>query len=390
MKIFNLPDLGEGLPDAEIHAWHVKVGDVVAADQLMVSMETAKAVVEVPAPQAGKITKLFGNVGDIIKTGKPLVGFDGDEKSSDAPLSPHSQAAVKSCDAATVAGAIEVGNKVLRESAMGVTRSSKNSSATSAVQKLATALNIDIQLLTGTGFNGRVTAQDVITASKNPNIQHSQLSHASDTIAKPLRGVRRAMATVMTQSHHEIVPVTVVDDADLHAWPVKTDITLRVLQAIIAACEIQPELNAWFDTKQMSITQHKTINLGIAMDSIDGLFVPVLRDIANTSSEALRGKIEHFKEQVKQRSIPTDDLKGATIMLSNFGTFAGRYANPVLAPPCVCIIGTGRIREQVVAHEGKMQIHKIMPISITVDHRAITGGEATRFLAAFINDLQRG
>ncbi len=218
---------------------------------------------------------------------------------------------------------------------------------------------------------------------------------ASSSSAQPpagyeaLRGVRRVMAQTMIQSHHEIVPVTLMDDADIHAWAPKTDITWRVIRALVAGCKAEPALNAHFDTKSLSRKLIAEVNIALAMDSAEGLFVPVLKDVNKQSATDVRTTINRFKEQVANRSIPQDDLRGGTLMLSNFGVFAGRYANPVLAGPMVAIIGTGKIREEVVAYQGAPAIHRVIPLSLTFDHRACTGGEGSRFLAAVIADLEK-
>jgi 2-oxoisovalerate dehydrogenase E2 component (dihydrolipoyl transacylase) len=379
MKIFHLPDLGEGLPDAEIREWHINEGDEVKVDQPIVSMETAKAVVDVPAPRSGRIIKFYGKPGDVIITGAPLLEFEDGED------------AVK--PKGTVVGNIEVGDTVIQESATGIKREVQQGGAIKAipaVRALAKRLNVDLSQIKPTGAGGQITLEDVENATQKTVSAPSK----TETAAVPegyeaVRGVRRAMAMTMAQSHSEVVPVTIVDDADIHAWPKGTDITLRVVRAIIAGCKAEPALNTWFDVKSMSRKVHHEIHLGLAMDSPDGLFVPVLKDVSNTAMEDLRKTINRFKEEVKARTIPQDDLKGATIVLSNVGVFAGKYASPIIVPPTVCIIAMGRIREEAVAYEGKLEIHRIMPLSLTLDHRAVTGGEAARFLAAVIGDLQK-
>ncbi|MGE3919821.1 MAG: dihydrolipoamide acetyltransferase family protein [Gammaproteobacteria bacterium] len=377
MSIFKLPDLGEGLPDAEINQWHVKEGDVVKLDQLLVSMETAKAVVDVPAPQSGKITKLYGKVGDIIKTGAPLIEFEAEET------------AKPTGDAGTVAGKIEVADVIIQDSAIGIERKSATGGAIKAmpaVRMLAKQLGIALSNVSPTGANGQITSEDVQKAASN--IAEETLVSENATI-EPLRGVRRAMANAMSLSHAEVAPVTIVDDADIFSWAEGTDITARVLRAIVAGCRAEPALNAHFDMKKLERRLFSEVNIGIAMDSGEGLFVPVLKDVESLSPADIRQHINRFKELVKARTIPQDDLKGSTIQLSNFGTFAGRYANPMLVPPIVAILGTGRIHNEVVAFQGTTAIHKILPLSLTIDHRAVTGGEAARFLAAVIADLQK-
>lgn len=378
MKIFLLPDLGEGLAEAEIHEWHVKVGDEIKTDQLMVSVETAKAVVDVPAPRSGKIVKLYGNPGDIIQVGAPLVEFaDGDETT---PV------AEKPEDSGTVAGNIVVGNTILEESPTGIAtgKSAANIKATPAVRNLAKQLNVDLTQLTGTGSNQQITADDVHRATQKMSATTQLPTFTGD----PIKGVRRSMAQTMSRAHSEVAPVTLVDDADIYAWSPDTDITLRIIRAIIAACEKEPALNAWYDGLHLSRKLHTQINLGIAVDTTDGLFVPVIKNVGNLSPSEIRETINQYKEQLKDQSLATEAFHDATITLSNFGTFAGRYANPIVVPPTVAIIGAGRIRDEVVALKGEIAVHRILPLSVTIDHRATTGGEASRFLAALIADLQ--
>jgi len=375
MSIFYLPDLGEGLHDAEIVEWYVEEGDIVTVDQPMLAMQSDKAVVDLPAPQNGKIVKLYGQPGEVIKTGAPLVQFEGDKVEETE-------------DRGTVVGVLESTNAVLTESATGITQTSTGTGikAIPAVRALAKHLNIDLIQVKATGTGGQITLEDV---------ERYKSSEKEETSEKPLvegfepvRGVRRVMALAMSQSHSEVVPVTLVDDADIQAWPGKTDITVRVIRAIVAACKAEPALNAWFNNKAMARKLHAEINLGIAMDSQEGgLFVPVIKDVANKNPEALRQIINKLKEQVNGRTVSPDDLKNATFILSNVGIFAGRYASPVVLPPTVAILAMGRIREEVVAHEGKTAIHRMMPLSLTIDHRVVTGGEAARFLAAVIKDL---
>ena len=373
MKIFKLPDLGEGLPDAEIREWYVKEGDVVKVDQPMVAMETAKAVVDVPAPRAGKIIKLYGQAGDVINTGGALVEFEDGE---DAPAK------------STVVGNLEIGNTILKEAATGIKPTATINigiKAIPAVRALAKKLNVDLTAITATGPNGQITVADVERAAK-PTVTTPT---STLTGGEALRGVRRAMAIAMSQSHAEVVPVLLVDDADLHAWPAGTDVTARVIRAVVAACKAEPSLNAWYEGKSMTRQLQQDVHIGLAMDSADGLFVPVLKNANKCQPTELRAEINRFKEQVGARTIPQDDLKGATIVLSNVGTFAGKYASPIISPPTVAIIATGRIRETVVAHDGSPAVHRVMPLSLSFDHRAVTGGEAARFLAALIEDLQK-
>lgn len=368
MNIFNLPDLGEGLPDAEIHEWFVKEGDVVSLDQPLVSMETAKAVVDVPCPQPGTIVKCFGKPGDIIKTGEPLVAFAAE----DSPR----------VDKGTVVGHLEESNDVGEDHfIIGSARTHHRVKATPAVKLFAKKMGIDLAGLVGTGDQGFITREDV----QRECDRHSKPAEGFE----PLRGVRRAMLTSMIQSHQEVVPVSIFDEADIHLWTPQNDISVRLIRAICFACEKEPALNAWFDGKHQARKLFKQVDLGLAMDSDDGLFVPVIHGAEHQSDKELRKIINEYKLAVRERSVPAEHLKGATITLSNFGKFAGRYASPIIVPPMVAILGVGRLYETAVSQDGTLASHPVLPLSLSFDHRAVTGGEATRFLGAVMESLQK-
>ncbi|MFQ6022413.1 MAG: dihydrolipoamide acetyltransferase family protein [Acidiferrobacterales bacterium] len=364
MSIFKLPDLGEGLQEAEIREWHVSVGDQVKADELLVSVETAKAIVDIPSPQSGRIQKLNGNPGDILQVGDPLVEFEGEAAQPAEPA-----------DKGTVVGRVEVGKEVVREKPGGA----EGVKAVPAVRALAKRLNVDISIVRPSGPDDTVTAADVQRAAK---------ILAEMGPLELLRGVRRAMARSMTQAHEEVAAVTVVDDADIDAWKKGEDATLRLIRAIVAGCKAEPSLNAWFDDHAIGRRVIEKIDLGIAVDTEDGLFVPVLNDVANRDLADLRKGLERLKADVKARTVPPEELRGYTFTLSNFGTIGGRYADPVVVPPTVAILGAGHARDEVVAVDGNPAVHRILPLSLTFDHRAVTGGEATRFLVAVMKDLQ--
>ena len=438
-KKFLLPDLGEGLPDATIVEWYVKEGDTIRLDQNLVSMETAKAVVDVPSPVSGKVLKLAGAAGDIIVTGTMLAEFEVDPNlpqraegqdtghhhgpsSHEAPsAAPVAAAPAKAeADAGTVVGAMQVGTAVHAEAAMAV----GGAKAVPAVRAMARKLGVDIARVRASGPDGTVTMQDVKQAAADGSAKpgaaparagaqvaptpvaaasasRSTLSQAGKPMRtqppgvaatgqpEQLKGVRRNMARVMADAHAQVVPTTLVDDADLHAWLGRQDITARLVRAVVAACKAVPALNAWFDGANLTRTLHPHVDIGIAVDTDDGLFVPALRNADMLDANGVRGAIKRLRAQVEDRSIPPSELSGYTISLSNFGMFAGRYATPVVVPPCVAIIGAGKLSHDVVAVMGGIEVHRRMPISLTFDHRACTGGEAARFLKALLDDLAR-
>jgi 2-oxoisovalerate dehydrogenase E2 component (dihydrolipoyl transacylase) len=193
----------------------------------------------------------------------------------------------------------------------------------------------------------------------------------------------------MSRSHAEIVPATVSDEADIEAWAPGSDTTIRLVRAVVAGCTAVPALNAWYDGRNMERRLIRQIDLGLAVDTEDGLFVPVLRNVGGRDAADLRRGIEAMKQDVRARSVPLAELRGQTITLSNFGMFGGRFAELVIVPPQVAILGAGRIMPRAVVAGGQLVAPRLLPLSLTFDHRAVTGGEAARFLKAAIEELER-
>ena len=362
MKTFALPDLGEGLQDAEIVSWHVAAGDHVVADQPLVAVETDKAVIEIPSPHAGRIERLCAKVGERIKVGAPVVEF----------------AEGTSPDTGAIVG--ELVKPVPARAAEPAPPSIAGVKAAPAVRRRAQELGVELAEATGTGPGGAITIADVEKLA--------QIA-ATATPEEELKGVRRAMAVKMAKSGAEIVPATVTDDADIGDWRAAADFTVRLVRAIVAGCKAAPALNAWYDAARMTRRVHAAIDLGLAVDTADGLIVPVLRDVGNRDAANLRKGIDALKADVRARTVPLPELRGQTITLSNFGMFGGRYAALVIVPPQVAILGAGKARSVLVARDGGPQVRRILPLSLTFDHRAVTGGEAARFLQAAIQDLER-
>jgi len=359
-EIFRLPDLGEGLQEAEIVTWSVGPGDHVVTDQPLVSVETDKAVVEVPSPRSGRIATVHGEPGDIVKVGDPLVEFE--------------EGAAE--DAGAVVGEVP---KAKPQPSGAAAQPAGRVKVAPAVRKLAENLALDLSSVRGTGPGGTITKADVEAAAGAP----------AGPEPEPVRGVRRAMVQNMVRSGREVVPATVTDEADIDAWPAKTDATVRLIRAVAAGCRASPSLNAWFDPATMSRRLHDRVDLGIAVETEDGLFAPVMRDIGSRDVSDLRRGVERMKSDIGKRSIPHDELVGQTITLSNFGMFGGRFADLVVVPPQVAILGAGRIGPRVVAVDGTPAVHRILPLSLTFDHRVVTGVEAARFLNAVIGDLEK-
>jgi len=403
MSTFHLPDLGEGLSEAEILRWHVAVGDTVQADQPLVSVETAKAVVEVPSPHTGVITALHADAGTRLETGAPLVDFAA--VAGAAAARTHSPSAEHAAvvdevgdDSATVVGHMPTSGADYSQAAAAgpAAQALQRIQAVPAARALARSLGVDLAALKGTGQGGLITLADVIAAGlpgrtappPASTMRPAALPDDDDSEMEELRSLRRAMAQSMSVSRDSVMECTVVDDADLHAWRAGNDYTVRELRAIAVACNAEPGLNAWYDAASQARRLFHHVDVGLAVDTPDGLIVPVMRDVGKSSSAQLRAELERVKKGALARSLKQEELRGFTFMLSNFGMLAGRYASPVVVPPAVAILGTGRARQDVVAWEGRIEIHPRMPLSLTFDHRVVTGGEAVRFLGALIRDLE--
>ena len=437
ISIFRLPDLGEGLTEADVVEWYVAEGESVALDQPVVALESAKAVVDIPSPVAGRVRRHCAQPGDTVATGAPLVEFeidagavsrvsgdfrDGASPSVAEPDASHAGvpralgASTAGSGARTTPGSREDpasigdlntrlpsarsdGNAAPQASVDPVPeantvepRTADRSSgarapsapnrinAMPAARSKARALGVDLSSVTGTGPNGRIRVADVERAARPA---------ARGTREETLRGVRRTMAERMALSRARVVPVTVTEDADIDDWHEGEDVTVRLVRAVVAGCTASPALNAWFEDDPPRRTLHRDIHLGIAADTGDGLFVPVLRDAGMHRPAAVRAEIDRLRAGVAARSLAPAELEGATITLSNFGMLAGRYGTPIVVPPQVAILGAGRAREEPVVHGGTIAIRRRMPLSLTFDHRACSGAESSRFLAAVVADLER-
>jgi pyruvate dehydrogenase E2 component (dihydrolipoamide acetyltransferase) len=373
MKTFRLPDLAEGLTEAELLEWLVAVGDLVRAGQELARIETDKAQVDVASPWAGRIARLHAEVGARIRTGDALVDFDLQEDS--APARPRE-------DAGTVVGELPVATLGIVE-ARGAPLSSAPR-AVPAARARARELGIALDGVVATGPGDVITRADVELAAGDA---------AADLDAAPqeaLRGVRLAMARNMARAQASVASATVMDEVDIEAWwAPEADVSQRLVHAMAVACSVEPALNAGFDERRLVRRLHERVDLAIAIQTREGLFAPVLRDVANVSAAELRESMDRLIAKTKARALRLADLRHATITLSNFGRLGGRHAMLVVVPPQVAILGAGRIEPRVVVQDGKPVVHNVLPLSLSFDHRAVTGAEAARFLAAVRADLER-
>ncbi|EAS44156.1 dihydrolipoamide acetyltransferase family protein [Photobacterium profundum] len=380
MKSFMLPDLGEGLAESEIVEWHIKSGDVVKVDQIVLTVETAKATVDIPAPYSGKIISRYGKEGDVINIGSLLLEIEEVGATAQSTIS---TTAAKKEDAATVVGNVSHQNHHVDIDDFWVgsdqnTTSENIITAMPSARLLAQRLGVDLHGIIGSGPDGLIVDADIY------NECDKQLPGT-----EVLKGARRTMVNTMAESHHNVAAVTITEEALLADWLANEDISIRLIQAVINACQQEPALNAWFDAETMTRCVHSTVNIGIAVDSAHGLYVPVLRHADEYSPKGVRQWLDKTVKGIRDRRIGREQLQHATITLSNFGAIAGIYATPVVSPPQVAIVGAGRIIEKVIIKDGQPIAVKAMPLSMTFDHRACTGGEAARFIKALVEHLQQ-
>jgi pyruvate dehydrogenase E2 component (dihydrolipoamide acetyltransferase) len=455
---FYLPDLGEGVHEAELLKWRVVEGQAVAELDILAEMETDKAVVEVPSPRAGVIKTLHNKEGDIVNTGGPLVTYVGDAA---APAVKATAPAVKTAvvdeipepsaereDAGTVVGSL---------SAIPGTENTGKALATPAVRRLAKELRVDIDSVRGTGISGRVVEKDVRAASKGSgavgggqstraaaatpparvSTAASASSAASTTTSKvsapapraaaasgpraaeyaapsegdtqriAVRGVRRTIANRLRESVNMAVHFTVMDEADvsgldglrrkLGAASGEKVSFLPFVASAVCRVLLQGEfraLNATMDEKpgdpsyEASVIQHRSVHLGIATDTENGLMVPVLRDADRLGVLEISRGIGAIAEGARNRTASREQLMGSTFTISNVGSHAGRFATPIINYPEVGILAVGRAREGLVVSKGSFKIGQMLPLSLACDHRVVDGATAALALAEIIKLLQ--
>ena len=429
-NVFILPDLGEGVHEAELISWKVSPGETVEEHQVVAEMETDKALVEVPSPRDGVIKELFGNVGDILNVGEPAWTYEGaGEVSKPAAAAPATEAKPAAKEEREDDGTV-VGT--MSGSLGAVTKTEGKALATPAVRRLARDLGVNIDSVAGSGIAGRVTEKDVRAASNGTapapaqapasapapaqpaplatTVPRQQVAEAprpsvlipsgGDTQIIPMRGVRRTIANRLRQSVDNAVHFSVMDDADVSALD-KTRKQLAsasgekvsylpfVVSAVCRALKEFPALNAHVDDENEQLIRSSKVHMGIATDTEQGLSVPVIPDADARGVLEIGREISALAQMTRDRSVPVERLKGSTFTISNVGSYAGRYATPIINYPEVGILAAGRVRDGVVADNGAIRVAKLMPLSLTCDHRSVDGAEAAQCLAFIIEILRR-
>ena len=376
---FVLPDLGEGITEGEIRRWLVKEGDAVNEHQTILEVETDKAVVEVPSPKKGFVQKIRKLEGEIAKVGDVLLTIVEKLDVGEGLAPPQEKKSFG------VVGRLPEAEEVL---------------ATPAVRNLAKRLSVDIEKIKGTGPAGRITEDDVVKASGGAKELFKDQYGSIERV--PIKGVRRSIAKNLLASMRTAAFVTGMDDADVSGlWKLrekekkvalKKEIKLTFLpffmKAVQHAIKEHPMLNASVDEQSEEVIVKKYYNIGVAVDTSEGLMVPVVKDVDKKTILELAKELQELSVKAKDRKLKLEELKGSTFTISNFGSFGGTYATPIINYPDVAILGTGKISDRPWVKDGQIVIRKVLSLSLTFDHRVVDGAEAAKFLNKIIGYLE--
>ncbi len=384
---FKFPDVGEGIAEGEIVRWLVKEGDSVKEDQDLLEVETDKALLTLNSPYTGKVTQLHGKEGEIIKVGDVLTTIEAGGEQATA-------LEAEKRDSGTVVGTL--GDNEVVEVVRPV-------QATPAVRALAKQMQIDLASVKGTGPGGRITKEDVETAAAKTAPQAGAEADAYGSVEKiPLRGIRRTVAKRMAEASKRVAEVTIWEDADITELEqvrakerkvaeekgVKLTYLPFLIKAVLPALKVHPYFNASLDEAAEAIILKKYFNVGIAVDTPDGLIVFVIKDADRKNILDLAKETATLAEKARHRKIDLHELKGSTFTITNYGVVGASYGTPIINYPEVAILGLGKIEDRPVVRNGQIAIRKIMPLSLAFDHRVIDGVEAGRFLGVVIQHLE--
>jgi pyruvate dehydrogenase E2 component (dihydrolipoamide acetyltransferase) len=339
---FKLPDLGEGLTEGEIARWLVAEGQEIAEDDPLVEIQTDKTTVEIPSPAAGIVTSILVEEGKVVPVGTVLVVIGGDPDGQPPAAAPEP---------------------------------SSKARVTPLVRKIAQELGVDLDSLTGTGPQGRITEEDV-RGKAGP----------SEGRREPLRGVRRVIAEHMARAHREVPAVTWVEECDFSGMDLK-QLVPSVLKACAEALQEFPELNARLERDE--IVYLDRYDLGVAVQTDEGLVVPVVRDCAGRSVEDLGADVARLAEAARAGTLKPEELRGSTFTVTSAGKLAGLLQTPIVNHPEVAILSIGRIGARPVVRDGEIVAAQIGYVSLTFDHRVVDGARAAEFGLAVISRLEQ-
>jgi pyruvate dehydrogenase E2 component (dihydrolipoamide acetyltransferase) len=354
---FKLPDLGEGLTEGEVARWLVAEGDSVAEDQPLVEIQTDKTTVEIPSPAAGTVQQIFVAEGEVVPVGTVLVVIGDGE----VPAAPNRLSQAGATPDAAPSPPVE------------------RVQATPLVRKIAQELGVDLASVTASGPGGRVTEGDVRSAARVDSTQ------SPEGRREKVRGVRRQIVEHLTRAHHEVPAVTYVEECDFSNVDLKL-LLPTVLKATAASLQEFPELNARLEGDE--IVYLDRYDLGIAVQTDQGLVVPVVRDCDTRELEDVRAEVASLAEQARAGTLTADELRGSTFTVTSAGKLAGLFVTPLVNYPEVGILGVHRIGPRPVVRDGEVVVRQIGNISVTFDHRVVDGARAAAFTLAVIDRLQ--
>ena len=359
---FRLPDLGEGLTEGEVARWLVVEGQEIAEDDPLVEIQTDKATVEIPSPAAGVVSRIHVAEGDVVPVGTVLVSIGGEASSVPETAMPRGQTpAVSQAD-------------------RGRAR------ATPLVRKIAQELGVDLDSLTGTGPQGRVTETDVRRASTSRGQTQGQtLSQTPEGRREPLRGVRRVIAEHMARAHREIPPVTWVEECDFESVDTER-LVATVVKACVETLRDFPELNARLE--EDAIVYLDRYDIGVAVQTPQGLMVPVVRGCDAKTVDEIHAELASLAERGREGALALEELRGSTFTVTSAGKLGGLFQTPIVNHPEVAILSIGRVAPRPVVHAGEIVARRTGTISVTFDHRVIDGARAAEFGLAVIDRLQ--
>ncbi len=387
---FHFSDVGEGIHEGEVVKWLVKEGDRVQEHQPLVQVETDKAIVELPSPVTGTVLQLHKQVGTVVKVGELLATIgDAREVRKEEQVLPRIPQRPE--------------EERVEQKPLGEVPTTK---ALFAVRALAKQLKVDLRGVRGTGQEGSITEADVRAAAQNAVPQKQGPTLAFEEFGKilriPLRGMRKAIAKNMSVSAQKIPHVTHADQADVTAlWDLRQQYKEKaevqgfgltflpfVIKAVTIALKAHPFLNASLDEEKNEIVVKQYYNVGFAVDTSDGLLVPVLKNADHLSIFHSAKQIAVLAEKARSRELALDDMRGGGFTITNIGSIGGMFFTPIINYPECAILGMGKIREQPVVQDGKIVVRKILPLSLSFDHRIVDGAKAARFLNDVMKHLE--
>jgi pyruvate dehydrogenase E2 component (dihydrolipoamide acetyltransferase) len=365
---FKLPDLGEGLTEGEIARWLVAEGQEIGEDDPLVEIQTDKTTVEIPSPAAGKVARILVGEGETVPVGTVLVVIGGDGAAPAEEEQPRTEPAPQQ-DASGVRP---------RSGPEGRVR------ATPLVRRLAQELGVDLASLTGTGPQGRVTEEDVRAASATSGVRPRT---SPEGTREPLRGVRKLIAEHMARAHVEVPPVTWVEECDFGAVDLKRIVPMT-LKAVAEALQEVPELNARLESD--AIVYLDRYDIGVAVQTEQGLVVPVVRDCGSRSVDELAADVERLAEAARSGTLKPEELRGSTFTVTSAGKLGGLLTTPIVNYPEVGILSIGRVAQRPVVRDGQMVARPTGTIAVTFDHRVVDGARAAEFGLAVIRRIESG